>query len=106
MPPQSIFQDVFETDPLGRRGLFESFRPEEFFTQFQQGVYSDMFDRTLNNFLGTLGAGVRSGNIPEETFTGYLQKQDFGRQYRSGNVFDTGRQTSPFRSAARFLFAR
>lgn len=103
----SLFGDVFETDPLGRRALFQAARPDDLRTGFQQDVFSNMFDRTLNNYLRTLGQSVTGGSgIPATTFTEFLDNQDFGRQLRAGNVFDTGRQQSPFRSAATFLFDR
>lgn len=77
----SFFGDVFETDPLGQRALFESFAPPSL-NPLQQSQFSSLFTPTLNRYLGILGSQVRAGGQPSQTLTDYLTEQDFGRQFR------------------------
>lgn len=48
-----IYQDVFEGDPLGRRGIFESLLPQNLFGN-QRAALSSQFEPTFNRYLGQL----------------------------------------------------
>lgn len=104
----SIFQDVFETDPLGRQALFQSHIPRGFDrTLSQQQQWGNLFDTFFNKYLGQLGGEVRGGTgIPSTSFTSYLENLDFGREARRLPSSMTGRSASPLTSTARFLYNR
>lgn len=101
----NFYTGVLEGDPTGRRSLYESYRPDFARTPAQRDVFTSMFDRIMNDFLGTLGSEVRSGpQVPVTSFTDYLNQQDFGRQLRRNQRFN--RPSSPLTSAARFIYNR
>ena len=104
----SIYKDVFETDPLGRQALFQSYIPRGFDrTAFQQQAFSNLFDTFFNRYLGQLGGEVRGGSgVPSTSFTSYLENLDFGREARRLPSSMTGRNESPLTSTARYLFNR
>lgn len=104
MTNQNFFGDVFEQDPLGRRALFESFRPQGLTTPFQQRGFSSMFDQVFNNFLGGLGSQVRGGQAPSNTFADHLANLNLGRQTRRFGPGGAGSSTSSFTSPVQFRF--
>ena len=96
-------QDLEGTD-IGRRTIFEQARPQGLGqTTRQRDIFSSMFDRVLNDFLGEVGTNFREGQAPDQTFTDYVNTRDFGRQIRREGV---GRGVSDVTSAARYLFDR
>jgi hypothetical protein len=98
---RSIFEDIFETDPLGQRALFESHRPGFASTSSQRQTFSGMFPNIFNEFLGQLGQQVRTTGQPgPQSYTDWLNEQDFGRQFRR----NTAGSSSPLTSTARWLF--
>lgn len=107
MQNNSIYEDVFETDPLGRQSLFQARIPRGFGnTLYQQQAWSNLFDTFFNNYLGTLGKEVQGGGIPGTSFAQHLENIDFGREARRLPSSMTGRQESPLTSTARYLFNR
>ena len=95
-------QDLEGTD-IGRRTIFEQARPDFLRTGQQRNVFSGMFNRVLNDFLGELGTDFSVGRPPQQSFTDFVNNQDFERQTRREG---TGRGTSDLVSGARFLFDR
>ncbi len=94
---------ALEETALGRRSLFESFRPQNLQTPFQQNAFSSMFDRVFNNFLGGLGSQIRGGQAPTNTFASHLSNLNLGRQSRRFGSANVG-GTSQFRSPGQFVF--
>ena len=76
----AIFSDFFETDPLGRRALFESFLPQGL-TSPQRQQAGQLFIPTFNQFLGQLGTSLRQGQTPQ-SFQNFVQNDfNFGREF-------------------------
>lgn len=63
---------ALEGSDLGRQTLFNSFLPKTA-NPFQQQLFGQLFEPTFNQFLGQLGAQVKSGQAPTLTFNDYLQ---------------------------------
>ena len=96
--------NVFESDPLGQRALFEGRLNEGGFQGRERGALGLQFDNTFSRFLGTLGEQIRSGNIPgkDESFSNFLntdfnpqrqllQTQGLGGGGLGPTLFDFGR---------------
>lgn len=66
----------------------------------QRDLFSGLFNRVVNDFLGELGNSFEAGLTPEESFTDFVNNLDFGRQFRR----ERPNRQSGLTSAARFLF--
>ncbi len=95
-------QDLEGTN-IGQRTIFEQARPEIAQTGQQRDIFSSMFDRVMNDFLGELGTQFRVGQTPQRSFTDFVNAQDFDRQIRREGI---GRGVGALVNPARFLFER
>lgn len=93
-------QDLEGTD-IGRRTIFEQARPDFLRTGQQRDIFSSLFQRTLNDFLGELGRDFSVGRPPAQSFTDFVNSRDFDRQIRREGV---GRGVSGLVGPANFLF--
>ena len=76
--PNDLFREVFEGDPLGRRGLFEAQLPQNIVAQQRQQL-SALYEPTFNKYLGNL---VQN---PSLQFTDFLSN-DFNPQRERGRL--------------------
>lgn len=107
--PFNLFPDnpfdlqSLEGTDLGRRTIFQQARPDFLRTGQQRDIFASMFDRTLNDFLTTIGQDFGAGRTPSTSFTDFVNNRDFDREIRREG---RGRGTSGLVSAANFLFDR
>lgn len=78
MPIDNPFADFLEDTEFGRRASFFG-RPGTGGTRARSRFFENQFDTIFNQFLGRLGAQVRGGEAPTETFGGFLDEFDFNR---------------------------
>tara|TARA_Y100000310_G_C20625942_1_gene785880 strand:- start:117 stop:434 length:318 start_codon:yes stop_codon:yes gene_type:complete len=100
---ENPFLRLLEEEPIGQRALFFGNVPQNL-TFGQQRFAQNLFDPTLNRYLGTLGRQVIGGGAPTNTFADYLRNSfDFGREFRRAPTSQTGLGASSFVSPGRFL---
>jgi len=98
------FQDILEADPTGQRALFFSFQNQFGRSPRQRLFFQNQFANLHNEFLGRLGQQARSGQVPTQRFTNFLENIDFNQRFASTPPQLRGDFTSRFAPRTRFLF--
>ena len=76
MVQQDPFFDLglLEGTDFGDRTIFESFLPTNS-NPLQRQQFSSLFQPAFNSFLGALGAQIKQGKAPTQSFNQHLQEQ-------------------------------
>ena len=93
----SIWQDVLETDPMGRQSIFGALMPQSF-SPVQQQRASNLFQPAFSTYLGQMGrqlGEISRGERQEQptSFTDFISNQyDFRRNLLRQPEAGGGRQ--------------
>ena len=93
--------DVLEESP---RSAFFSFQDQFGSSPNQRKFFQDQFNQFHNEFLGTLGQTIRSGQVPSQRFTDFLGNVNFDQRFAQQAPSQRGAFTSRFAPSTRFLF--
>ncbi len=94
-------QSLEGTD-IGRRTIFEQARPDSARTLSQRNIFSGLFERVLNDYLGNVGKNFSVGETPSQSFTDFVEGQDFNNVFKRQQA--NFRRDSGLSGPARFLF--
>jgi hypothetical protein len=97
------FASFLEDPDVGHRASFFS-RPETRGTRGRRRFFANLFPDIQNQFLGALGAQIRAGQQPTQTFENLLGGLDFNRLFAGAAPSERGQFSRQFAPSTRTIF--